>query len=66
MTPVDGVNKTIFFNIASRLDRRFVWRDLVWSAFFYASFLLTAPGMLNLTSNSLLLFLFKLVVNLIE
>ncbi|CAH3112948.1 unnamed protein product [Porites lobata] len=30
--------------MASRPDRRFVWRDLVWSAFFYASFLLTAPG----------------------
>ena len=60
VTPVDGVNKTIFFNMASRLDRRFVWRDLVWSAFFYASFLLTGPGMLNdLTWNSLLLFLFK-------
>ena len=64
VTPVEGFNKTTFFNMASQPRRRFVWRNLVWSAFFYASFLLTAPGILNLTSNSLLLFLFKLVVNL--
>ena len=49
-----------FFNMASQPGRRFVWRDLVWSAFFYASFFLTARGMLNLTSNSSAYFCFYL------
>ena len=41
-----------FFNMASQLDCRCVWRGLVWSALFYVSFLLTAPGMLNFPLTS--------------
>ena len=49
VTPGWGRQQNHFFNMASHPDRGLVWRDLVWSAFLYASFFLTASGILNLT-----------------